>query len=111
MWRLLIAAFLPFLLVGCQETGEEWYITFGKGKPKEQVLLDGGDVREVKVCLDKKGGSGYPTTVVAQFDDQSYAGMLRGQSMFFKGKRVAVRFGTPSSGKFAKGTYEIISAN
>ena len=50
LWRLIVA-FLPFLLVGCQETGEEWYITVGKGKPKEQVLLDGGHISRNPVVL------------------------------------------------------------
>ena len=109
--RLLVVVLLPFLMMACQETGEPWHITVGKGKPKEQVLVDGQQATEVKICLDKKGGSGYPTTVVAQFDDDFYANMLQGQCMYFTGKRVAVRFGTPSSGKFARGTYEIIAAN
>ena len=108
--RLLVVTLLPFLIGACQEAGEEWHITVGKGKPKEQVLVDSQEVSEVKICLDKKGGSGYPTTIVAQFDDEFYANLLQGQCMYFSGKRVAVRFGTPSSGKFARGTYEIIAA-
>lgn len=107
--RLLVVAFLPFLVMACQEPGQEWHITVGKGKPKEQVLYEGQEASEVKICLDKKGGSGYPIAVVAEFDDEFYGGMLVGQCMFFTGKRVAVRFGTPSSGKYAKGTYEIIA--
>ena len=108
--RLLIIALLPLLLLGCQKELPQWHITVGKGKPKEQVLYEGDASKEVKICLDGKGGSGYPTTVVASFDDDFYGGMLVGQCMYFSGQRVAVRFGTPSSGKYAKGTYEIIAA-
>lgn len=108
--RLLIAAFIPLLVIACQEPGEEWYISVGKGVNKQQVLVDGSDPTEVKICLDEKGGSGYPISVVAQFDDDKYAGLLEEQCMYFKGRKVLVRFGTPSSGKYAKGTYEIITA-
>ena len=111
VYRLLVVTFLPFLLVACQNEGLPWHITVSKGKPKEQVLVDGQEIAEVKICVDKKGGSGYPTTVVAQFDDEFYANLLVGQCMYFEGKRVAVRFGTPSTGKFARGTYEIIAAS
>ena len=108
--RLLIVAFLPFVITACEEPGEEWNISVGKGGDKQVVLVDGGEPTEVKVCLDEKGGSGYPISVVAQFDDDKYPGLLEGQCMFFKGKKVVLRFGTPSSGKYAKGTYEIIAA-
>ena len=108
--RLLIAAFLPFIITACEEPGEEWNISVGKGGEKQVILVDESEPTEVKVCLDKKGGSGYPISVVAQFDNDKYPGMLEGQCMYFKGKKVVLRFGTPSSGKFAKGTYEIIAA-
>ena len=106
---LLVVTLLPFLVAGCEEPDLEWYITIGKGTKKQQVLYEGTDRREVKICLDKKGGSGYPTTVVADYDDKRYGGLLVGQCMYFTGNRVVVRFGTPSTGKFARGTYEIIT--
>ena len=93
---------------GCHDSGEPWRVTVGLDKPKEQVFVDGDQVQEVMICLDKKGGSGYPTTIVGKFDDQKYAGILVGQCMFFEGKRVSVTFATPSSGKYAEGTYKVI---
>lgn len=107
--RLLIVAFLPLVITACQEPGEEWNISVGQGGKKQAIIVDESEPTEVKVCLDQKGGSGYPISVVAQFDDDKYPGMLEGQCMFFKGKKVVLRFGTPSSGKYAKGTYEIIA--
>ena len=94
--------------MGCHDSGEPWKITVGMDKPKEQVFVDSDQSQEVMICLDKKGGSGYPTTVVAKYDDGRYAGMLQGQCMFFVGKRVSVKFATPSSGKYATGTYKVI---
>jgi hypothetical protein len=103
-----ILLLIIMLISGCHDSGELWRITVGLDEPKEKVFIDGYQPQEVMICLDNKGGSGYPTTVVAKYDDQRYAGMLEGQCMFFTGKRVAVKFGTPSSGKFAQGTYAVL---
>ena len=99
-----------FLVVstGCHEIGEEWGISVGKDYPKIKVFTEGDELKEVKICLEEQGYSGWPTTVVAEYDEEIYGGMLEGQCMYFKGKRVAVRFGTPSSGKYAKGTFQVI---
>lgn len=97
------------LMSGCHYTpGEDWRITVGLDKPKEKVVYEGEQAREVRLCLESKGGSGYPTRVVAKFDDQRYANILEGQCMFFKGKKVVVAFGNPSSGKYAYGTFSIV---
>lgn len=109
--NLVKNVFLVFILLmvsGCHDYGEPWRITVGKDKPKEQVFVDGDEPQEVMICLDKKGGSGYPTTIVGKFDDEKYAGMLVGQCMHFIGKRVSVKFATPSSGKYAEGTFKVI---
>ena len=105
--KVVLAALL-MLLYGCHDAGEPWRITVGLDKPKEMVFVDGDVPQEVKICLDTMGGSGYPTRVRAQFDDDRYTPMLRGQCMFFTGKRVSVKFANPSSGKYAAGTYEVI---
>lgn len=102
---LLILAMIA--VSGCQDYGDPWRITVGKDKPKEHVFVDGNEPHEVMICLDKKGGSGYPTTIVAKFDEEKYPGMIEGQCMFFTGNRVSVRFATPSSGKYAEGTFKV----
>ena len=104
----VIWIFILVLMSGCHNYGDPWRITVGKDKPKEHVFVDGDEPQEVMICLDKKGGSGYPTTIIGKYDDQKYAGMLEGQCMFFIGKRVSVKFATPSSGKYAEGTYKVI---
>ncbi len=106
--KKVILIFIVVLVSGCHDSGEPWRITVGLDKPKEQVFVEGDQPQEVMIYLDKKGGSGYPTTIVGKFDDQKYAGMLVGQCMFFEGKRVSVKFATPSSGKYAEGTYKVI---
>lgn len=104
----VLIALLLLLLYGCHELGESWRITVGLDKPKEMVFVDGDTPKEVRICLDTMGGSGYPTRVSARFDDERYTPMLVGQCMFFVGKRVSVKFANPSSGKYASGTYKII---
>ncbi len=104
----VILIFILVFLSGCHDYGDPWRITVGKDKPKEHVFVDGDEPQEVMICLDKKGGSGYPTTIVGKFDDEKYAGMLVGQCMNFIGKRVSVKFATPSSGKYAEGTFKVI---
>ncbi|MFK8026549.1 MAG: hypothetical protein AB8C40_00655 [Gammaproteobacteria bacterium] len=104
----ILLMMLLILVSGCHDSGEPWRITVGLDKPKKLVFIDGDEAREVRVCLDKQGGSGYPTRVVARFDDKKYTPMLPGQCMFFVGKHVSVSFPNPSSGKFAEGTYTII---
>ena len=99
------------LIMSCHDdVGDPWRITVGLDAPKEKILYEGDQPEEVRLCLDKKGGSGYPTRVIAKFDDQRYANILEGQCMFFVGKLITVRFGNPSSGKFANGTYKIIKS-
>ena len=94
---------------GCHDDiGEPWKIKVGGKIPNRLALVDGDAPQQVRVCLDRKGGSGYPITIVGIADGESYAGMLLGQCMFFEGKRVEVKFGTPTSGMFAEGTYSII---
>jgi hypothetical protein len=106
--KSVIVVSLLLLLYGCHDAGEPWRITVGLDKPKEMVFVDGDVPKEVRICLDRKGGSGYPTRVLAKFDDKRYTPMLTGQCMFFVGKRVSVKFPNPSSGKYAEGTYKII---
>ena len=107
--KTFILIFTIATSVSCNyEPGESWRITVGLDTSKEKVLYQGEQPKEVRVCLDKKGGSGYPTRVLTKYDDQRYVGMLEGQCMFFKGNTVAVRFANPSSGKFANGTYKVM---
>ena len=103
-----------FILLICQisgchvDSGQSWKIKIGGKYPKLIKFVDGEVSQKVRVCLDRKGGSGYPITVVISADGDSYSGILNGQCMFFEGKRVDVRFGTPTSGMYAEGTYRII---
>ena len=99
---------LLLLLYGCHDLGQSWRITVGLDKPKEMVFVDGDNPKEVRICLDTMGGSGYPTRVSARFDDEKYTPMLVGQCMYFTGKRVSVKFANPSSGKYATGTYVVM---
>ncbi|MFK7794673.1 MAG: hypothetical protein AB8B89_04930 [Gammaproteobacteria bacterium] len=108
--RSLFVAALLLLLYGCHDSdlGEPWRITVGLDVPKEMIFVDGDITQEVRICLNTMGGSGYPTRVSARYDDERYTPMLVGQCMFFKGKRVSVKFANPSSGKYASGTYKVI---
>jgi|GEM_PF-2685588 len=106
--KSVLVSSLMLILYGCHESGEPWRITVGLDKPKEFVFIDGDISKEVRICLDKKGGSGYPTRVAAKYDNDKYVPMLTGQCMFFTGKRVSVKFANPSSGKYAEGTYKVI---
>ncbi len=105
----VLVASLLLLVFGCHDSADEpWRITVGLDKPKEMVFVDGDVPQEVRICLDKLGGSGYPTRVAAKYDNDRYLPMLTGQCMFFIGKRVSVKFASPSSGKYAAGTYKVI---
>ena len=109
LYKTLILIFIITLSTSCNyEPDQSWRITVGLDTSKEKILYQGDGPKEVRVCLDKKGGSGYPTRVLTKYDDQRYVGMLEGQCMFFKGNTVAVRFANPSSGKYANGTYKVM---
>lgn len=106
---LRIMAFTVSLLwlTGCSDNEMTWKI--GGDEPVNKLALVDSDAEQtVKVCLEKKGGSGYPITIVVDYDEQKYAGLLEGQCKRFSGKKVVVRFGTPSAYKYAHGTYEIL---
>lgn len=108
--KFVLLVSLLLLLSGCHDLeGQPWRITVGLDKPKEMVFVDGEYSKEVRICLNTMGGSGYPTRVSARFDDEKYTPMLVGQCMYFTGKRVSVKFANPSSGKYATGTYTLVS--
>ena len=109
LYTLIPVLLIILALTACHEQNPEWEISTNSTNGAEMVLVDGDEIQEVKICLDKKRSISFPTTVVADFDDNMYAGLLVGQCMYFKGKKVSVRLGTPSSGKSAKGTYKIIT--
>lgn len=95
-------------LSACSESDTAWQIGGDKAQ-KSIVLLDNEMPLTIRVCLDKQGGSGYPITVVIDYDDNKYAGILEGQCMRFTARKTTVRFGTPSAFKYARGTYTIIN--
>ena len=108
-YRFITVVFMTLSVSACHEQNPEWELSTNSINGTKMVLVDGNEVQEVKICLDKKRAISFPTTVVADYDDQMYAGLLVGQCMYFKGKKVSVRLATPSSGKLAKGTYKIIT--
>lgn len=109
LFSIVILILFASQISGCHvDGGEQWKIKIGGKFPKLVRFVDGEIVKEVRVCLDKKGGSGYPITVVVYADGDMYPGILVGQCMFFEGKRIEVKFGTPTSGMFAEGTFTII---
>jgi len=73
-----------------------------------KVIVDLEHAADIKVCADKYKDIGFSTNINVDYDSQTYFRLIEGLCITLNAKKVRVRFATPSSGKRAEGTYEIL---
>ena len=95
------------MLFGCKnDAAQEWQI--GKGFPMRKTLVELDEPRNIKICSDEYKHIGFPINLHIDYDDQRYYGLIEGLCITVNAKVVKVKIATPSSGKMARGTFEIL---
>lgn len=103
--------FLVFVLMifACEDTSRElqpWKIGGKHGMSK--VIFEQDQPAEIKFCSDKYKDIGFSTNINIDYDENTYYGLIEGLCITIHAKKIKVRFATPSSGKRAEGTFEIL---
>jgi len=73
-----------------------------------KVIIDEESSKQVKICSDKYKNIGFPVNVNIDYDDETYFGLIEGLCITVNAKKIKIRFATPSSGKRAEGTFEVL---
>lgn len=110
-WLLCLMLFvLISLLSACekQSNAQSWQI--GKGQPMNKTLLELESPKNIRVCSDEYRHISFPLILHVVYDDKKYYGLLEGVCITVHAKVLKVKFANPSSGKMARGTYEILDS-
>lgn len=95
-----------FACKGASKNIQPWNIGGKDGVAKMIVDLD--KAADIKVCSDKYKNIGFSTNINIDYDDKTYFRLIEGLCITVNAKKVMVRFATPSSGKRAEGTFELL---
>jgi hypothetical protein len=91
---------------GKPNNAQQWLI--GKDKPKSKVLLEADTPKKIRFCSDQYSHISFPLTLHVIYDDNKYYGLLEGACITVQAKFLKVKFANPSSGKMARGTFEVL---
>ena len=112
MVRLCIFVLIILALISCQETSDNkqpWKIGGDYGMSK--IIVNQDEATDVKICSDKYKDIGFSTTINIHYDGKTYYRLIEGLCVTIHAKKASVRFATPSSGKRAEGTFEILESS
>jgi len=107
-WIYILIVFCLLACKGESENIQPWNIGGKHGVAKMIVDLD--KAVDIKVCSDKYKNIGFSTNINIDYDDKTYFRLIEGLCITIHAKKVMVRFATPSSGKRAEGTFEILGS-
>ena len=91
-----------------QRNAQGWQI--GKGQPMDKTLLELEAPKNIRVCSDEYRHISFPLILHVIYDDKKYYGLLEGVCITVNAKVLRVKFANPSSGKMARGTFEILGS-
>lgn len=110
MKRSKVSLFLVTILIcGCGKDSVDsinWKI--GENLPKHKIIVDSQELKKVKVCSEEYKNVGFPVHLNITYDQKTYFGLLEGLCISVHAKKIKVEFASPSSGKMARGTYEVL---
>lgn len=109
MKNLTIPVFICLWLFACQDTSENkqpWKI--GGKHGMSNIIFDQEQAADIKICADKYKDIGFSTSINIAYDENIYYRLIEGLCITIQAKKVRVQFATPSSGKRAEGTFEIL---
>ena len=103
--------FIITILIVCacndeSKTIQIWEIGGKHGMSK--IIFEQDQSENLKICSDEYKDIGFFSNINIDYDDNTYYGLFEGLCITIKAKKVKVRFASPSSGKRAKGTFEIL---
>jgi len=111
MMKPSLFALIVLSISACTEVSENiqpWNIGGDHGVAK--VIVDLDSAKNIKICSDKYKNIGFATNINIDYDDKTYFRLIEGLCITIHAKKVRVRFATPSSGKRAEGTFEILDS-
>ncbi len=110
MPKIFLLILVCFVICACiNEPKKEihnWQI--GSNTSVSKVIFEQSEAARVKVCSDKYKNIGFSTNINIDYDDNTYFRLIEGVCITVKAKKIRVRFATPSSGKRAEGTFEVL---
>lgn len=111
MYKLSLFLFLFFAMVACSDTSnnniQTWQI--GGQQSMLKTIFEQDEPKNIKICADEYKDIGFSTTINIHYDDNIYHQLLVGLCITVNAKKVKVLFATASSGKMARGTFEILN--
>ena len=107
--QIVIIFISIILFTACKEdNSQSWVI--GKDQPMSKVLVDVDTPKKIKICSDEYKHISFPLVLHVDYDDSRYYGLLEGVCITVNAKKLRVKFANPSSGKVARGTFEILDS-
>lgn len=76
--------------------------------PMSKTLTELDEPKNIKICSDQYKQISFPLHLHIDYDDQRYYGLIEGLCITVNARKVEVKLATPSSGKMARGTFEIL---
>ena len=105
--RILILLTLSGFLFACKDDNAQvWKI--GKDQPMSKTLVELESPKNIKLCSDEYKHISFPLVLHIDYDENRYYGLLEGLCITVHAKTLKIKFANPSSGKMARGTYEIL---
>lgn len=98
------------MLSACEKPSNAQIWKIGKDQPKSKVLLESDIPKKIRFCSDEYKHISFPLTLHVIYDGQKYYNLLEGVCIIFEAKMLKVKFANPSSGKMARGTFEILDS-
>lgn len=93
---------------GKQNKAQDWQI--GKDQPMSKILFEMDSPKNIRICSDYYKHISFPLVLHVIYDDQKYYGLLEGVCITVHAKTLKVKFANPSSGKVARGTFEVLDS-
>jgi hypothetical protein len=110
MSKILLLILVCFVISACINESKkdiyDWQI--GSNTSVSKVIFEQDEAARVKVCSDKYKDIGFSTNINIDYDENTYFRLIEGVCITIKAKMIRVRFATPSSGKRAEGTFEVL---
>ncbi|MBT8123736.1 MAG: hypothetical protein KJO81_02805 [Gammaproteobacteria bacterium] len=112
MSKIFLLILVGFAICACTNEPKnkihDWQI--GSNSSISKVIFEQDEAARVKVCSDEYKDIGFSTNINIDYDENTYFRLIEGVCITIKAKKIRVRFATPSSGKRARGTFEILDS-
>ncbi len=108
MKKILVLLVIIFSLAACKEESNASIWKIGGKHGMSNIIFDQEQAEAIKICSDFYKDIGFSTNVNVDYDGKTFFGLIEGLCITLHAKKVRIRFATPSSGKRAAGTFEVL---